>query len=139
MRAGTECTAPPTSAATPQQVDTDDEVCRAGETLRRARQHRGWSLREVERRTGRPNAYLSQIERGVIRQPDPTVLWQLADLYGLNFDLLMEWSGLGDASQDDPMDDTTTSTLIRQLMNLTPQQRRRALGVLEDMARENVD
>jgi len=120
-------------------VDTDDEVCRAGETLRRARQHRGWSLREVERRTGRPNAYLSQIERGVIRQPDPTVLWQLADLYGLNFDLLMEWSGLGDASQDDPMDDTTTSTLIRQLMNLTPQQRRRALGVLEDMARENLD
>ena len=64
-----------------------------GETLRRARQHKGLSLREVGRRIDRPNAYLSQIERGVIRQPDPAVIWQLAELYGLNFGLLAEWLG----------------------------------------------
>lgn len=139
MGVGSECKAPPTSAATPWQPDSNEEPGRVGEALRRVRQYRGWSLREVERRTGRPNAYLSQVERGVIRKPDPVVLWQLADLYSLNFDLLMQWSGLGNTDQDDPLDDVTTSTLIRQLMNFTPRQRRRALGLLEDMARENLD
>jgi transcriptional regulator with XRE-family HTH domain len=139
MGVGSECTAPPTSAATPRQADGGEEPGRVGEALRRARQHRGWSLREVERRTGRPNAYLSQVERGVIRKPDPVILWQLADLYDLNFNLLMQWSGLGNTDHDDPLDDATTGTLIRQLMNFTPRQRRRALGLLEDMAREDRD
>jgi transcriptional regulator with XRE-family HTH domain len=110
-----------------------------GETLRRARLHRGWSLRDVERRIGRPNAYLSQIERGVIRQPDPMVVWQLAELYDLNFNLLMEWSGLGHEAADDPINDVTTSALIRQIMNLTAAQRTRALDMLQSLARDEDD
>jgi transcriptional regulator with XRE-family HTH domain len=91
----------------------------------------------VERRTGRANAYLSQVERGVIRRPDPAVLLQLADLYSLNFDLLMQWSEPEAESLDDPMDETTTRALIRQVVNLTPQQRRRALELLQGLSDES--
>ena len=54
------------------------ETPKVGIVLRRARQYWQLSLREVERRTGRSNAYLSQVERGLIRQPDPAVLLELA-------------------------------------------------------------
>jgi transcriptional regulator with XRE-family HTH domain len=45
----------------------------------------GLAIREVGRRLGRSRAYLSQIERGIIRQPDPVVLLELAELYRLDF------------------------------------------------------
>src|SRR5207247_5113393 len=64
-----------------------------GHVLRRAREYLRLSLREVERRTGRSNAYLSQIERGLIKQPDPVVLLELADLYRLDFMTLAQWAG----------------------------------------------
>src|SRR5436190_1775110 len=64
-----------------------------GRVLRRAREYLRLSLREVERRIGRSNAYLSQIERGVIKQPDPVVLLELADLYRLDFMTLAQWAG----------------------------------------------
>jgi transcriptional regulator with XRE-family HTH domain len=64
-----------------------------GEILRRARAHRGLSLRDVERRTSIPNAHLSQIERGVIRRPDPAIVFELASTYHLDFALLAAWAG----------------------------------------------
>jgi HTH-type transcriptional regulator, competence development regulator len=64
-----------------------------GEILKRARLHKELSLRSVERRTGIPNAHLSQIERGVIRKPDPAIIFELASVYGLDFALLAEWAG----------------------------------------------
>ena len=63
-----------------------------GSVLRRARMHHQLSLRDVERRIGRSNAYLSQVERGKIKQPDPIVLLDLAELYGLNFETLAIWA-----------------------------------------------
>ena len=72
-----------------------------GQILKRARLHRGLSLRDVERRTGIPNAHLSQIERGVIRKPDPAIVFELASTYGLDFALLAEWAGyLGDGPEN---------------------------------------
>lgn len=71
-----------------------------GRVLRLARTRRRWSLREVARRTGYGNTYLSQIERGVIRKPDPTALWELASLYNLDFGLLLEWSGQAGRSRE---------------------------------------
>src|SRR5690349_16761592 len=64
-----------------------------GNILRRARAHRRLSLRDVERRTGIPNAHLSQIERGVIRKPDPAIVFELASTYELDFALLADWAG----------------------------------------------
>src|SRR5438552_1477053 len=59
-----------------RDVGTTDrnDTPKVGIVLRRAREYWKLSLREVERRTGRSNAYLSQVERALIRQPDPTVL-----------------------------------------------------------------
>lgn len=51
------------------------------------------SLREVERRTGIHNAHLSQIETGAIERPDPGLLWELAELYQLDFRRLMKLAG----------------------------------------------
>ena len=107
---------------------------RAAEALRRARLHRGWTLREVERLTSRPNAYLSQVERGVIRQPDPAVIWQLADLYNLNFDLLMEWSGRPRSNES--ADDPTISAVIRQVVGLDDHQRQQVMAFLATLDRE---
>lgn len=63
------------------------------EVLVRAREKKGWSLREVERRTQIHNAHLSQIETGTIERPDPNILWVLADVYGLEYLELLELAG----------------------------------------------
>jgi transcriptional regulator with XRE-family HTH domain len=71
----------------------------AGQTLggflRSAREALGLSLREVEHKTHRhiKNAYLSQIENGQIEQPSPAILWQLAEVYGLDYGDLMRRAG----------------------------------------------
>jgi transcriptional regulator with XRE-family HTH domain len=78
-----------------RQADQHSEAAEPvlGDILKRARIHRGLSLRGVERRTGIPNAHLSQIERGVIQRPDPAIVFELASTYELDFALLAEWAG----------------------------------------------
>lgn len=60
--------------------------------LRRAK---GLSLREVEEATGKAvsNAYLSQLENGKIRKPSPHVLHNLAAIYSVPYEGLMEKAG----------------------------------------------
>lgn len=55
--------------------------------LQSMRRAAGLSLRAVEERTkGRvKNGYLSQIEHGAIKSPSPTVLYDLAEVYGLDY------------------------------------------------------
>lgn len=59
------------------------------------------SLREVEEATGRTvsNAYLSQLENGKIGKPSPNVLHDLADVYGVPYETLMEKAGYLRASE----------------------------------------
>lgn len=64
-----------------------------GPLLREARSRAGLSLRDVERRVGISNGYLSLIESGRVRQPSPRYLHALADLYGVSYSLLMELAG----------------------------------------------
>ena len=61
-----------------------------GPLLRRLRGQTG--LREVGRRTGISNSYLSQIERGQ-RQPGPAVLKRLAALYDVDVHDLLQRAG----------------------------------------------
>lgn len=53
------------------------------------------SLREVEEAAGHAvsNAYLSQLEKGKIRKPSPNVLHELAAVYGVPYETLMEKAG----------------------------------------------
>lgn len=64
-----------------------------GARLRAARQAKGWSLREVERRTGIHNAHLAQIETGVIGRPAMHLLHSLAALYGQDYPELLRLAG----------------------------------------------
>ena len=116
-----------------------DKSPQVGKVLRRARTHRQMSLREVERRIGRSNAYLSQVERGLIRQPDPVVLLELAELYGLNFMTLTTWAGWVSegGSEPDPDLGSSTSVLVRRVLELDDRQRTQVLSYVESLLRES--
>lgn len=116
-----------------------DERPAVGRVLRRAREYKNLSLRDIERRIGRSNAYLSQVERGLIRQPDPVVLLELAELYGLDFMTLATWAGWtapegeseGQAHRPD-----SGSLLVRRVLDLDETQRAQVLSYIEAMLRE---
>lgn len=107
-----------------------------GQVLRRARQHYGLALREVERRLGRSSAYLSQIERGLIRQPDPAVLLELAELYKLDFMTLAKWAGWTGESEGPPGRTNSATLLVRRVLELDDAQRAEILGLIERMQRD---
>jgi HTH-type transcriptional regulator, competence development regulator len=66
-----------------------------GGLLADLRAAKGLSLREVEEATGRAvsNAYLSQLEKGKIKQPSPSILHQLAAVFAVPYEALMEKAG----------------------------------------------
>src|SRR4051812_31176498 len=70
-----------------------------GPRLRALREEKGMSLRKVERESGINSGYLSQLERGEIAQPTPSVLHKVAKAYGEPLGTLMSWAGY---IEDDP-------------------------------------
>jgi transcriptional regulator with XRE-family HTH domain len=64
-----------------------------GERLRKHRETKGWSLREVAARAGVNHGYLSLLERGEVAEPAPSMLHKLAPGYDLPFIVLMRWAG----------------------------------------------
>ena len=122
-----------------QGASVQEQAPLVGLTLRRAREHLRLSLREVERQIGRSNAYLSQVERGLIRQPDPIVLFELADLYRLNFETLAIWAGWdssGEQLDENVQGGDSTRTLVRRVLELDDTQRTKALVYVEGLLRE---
>lgn len=67
-----------------------------GIRLKAARNEHGWTLRKAADRSGVPNAHISQIETGAIKQPGMTVLGRLAVAYGIPLAELLALSGLAD-------------------------------------------
>jgi transcriptional regulator with XRE-family HTH domain len=102
--------------------------------LRRARMHQGLSLRDVERRTEIPNAHLSQIERGRIRRPDPAIVFELAQLYRLNYALVAEWAGYVDARL--PIDAELLDFVVRTFVGLDAAAQEDALLYLKRLRNE---
>ncbi len=64
-----------------------------GTYLKSLRNARGFSLREVEEKSGISNPFLSQLESGKVKQPSPVMLHKLAELYGVPYEALMERAG----------------------------------------------
>lgn len=121
-----------------QDPDGRDPHPAVGRVLRQARKHHQLSLREVERRIGKSNAYLSQIERGLIRQPDPSVLLDLAELYGLNFMTLARWAGWSAGARDvasDSRQGDSTGILVRRVLELDATERDEVLNYVEKLRR----
>ena len=83
-----------------------------GKYLKEIRNSRGFSLREVERRTeGKiSNGYLSQLENGDIARPSAIMLHRLAAVYAVDYALLMERAGFVSESEA-PANRAATSVL----------------------------
>jgi transcriptional regulator with XRE-family HTH domain len=66
-----------------------------GPVLADLRMAKGFSLRQVEEATDKAvsNAYLSQLENGKIKKPSPNVLHNLAAVYAVPYEALMEKAG----------------------------------------------
>lgn len=61
-----------------------------GEYIALARELKGWTLRDLERRTGISNALISQIERDDVKEPGFHKVVRLARALGLGLDRLAE-------------------------------------------------
>ena len=59
-----------------------------GEFLKKLREDRGMTLRDVEEKIHISNAYLSQVESGQRNIPTMRILSKLAEVYGCNVDAL---------------------------------------------------
>lgn len=64
-----------------------------GQFLKDAREHKGLSLRAVATETGISNPYLSQLEGDKIKQPSPTLLHKVCELYEISYHTAMELAG----------------------------------------------
>jgi transcriptional regulator with XRE-family HTH domain len=106
-----------------------------GEILKRARTHRGLTLRDVEQRTGIPNPHLSQIERGQIKRPDAKILWELCELYLLNYARLAEWGGY--LEQGTSRDSNIVALALRMFSKLDHEDQIEALRYLESLERRS--
>lgn len=109
-----------------------------GDRLREARTERGWTLREVEARSGVRNAHLSQIESGVIERPDTALLWTLAGLYELEFGDLMRLAGRTSgvaAPRAGARHRSLAGAALRALDDLTPEQQEEALVFMDTLRR----
>src|SRR5258707_11630939 len=83
-----------------------------GEVLQAAREAKQLSLRAVEKATGVSNAYLSQVESGKIKQPSPTILHKLSEIYEISYTDVLTLAG-HPVPSDAPLPDVSQRTLGR--------------------------
>jgi hypothetical protein len=76
----------------------------------------------------------------VIRRPDPLVLLELAELYGIDFLTLARWVGL-DSAEEQPSAgayiDESLKTLVRLVLQLDAAQRADVLSYVEHLLRRS--
>lgn len=106
-----------------------------GKRLVEARRGLGWSLREVERRTGIHNAHLSQIEKGTIERPDAHVLWLLASVYELDPQELLRLAGHIQRAGSQSVSHRELSAALRALGDLTTREQREVLRFMAEVRR----
>lgn len=69
----------------------DDDTL--GTRLKQVREQAGWSLRDLEKRSGLKSGYLSQLEQRKITHPSPSILRRVAEAYQLRFQDVLIWAG----------------------------------------------
>src|SRR3954452_2021420 len=104
-----------------------------GSTLKKARTGQKLTLRDVERRTQIKSGHLSQIETGVIAQPEMAILWDLAGLYGLDFATLLRAAGLSSAGEPAGRKRQRMTVGLRALDELTPREQAEALAYMAEI------
>ncbi|GEM50039.1 helix-turn-helix domain-containing protein [Deinococcus cellulosilyticus] len=106
-----------------------------GEELRKTRKQHGFTLKDVEKETGISNAYLSQLETGKIDRPAPDKLYQLAQMYRINFNDLMVKAGHIRKRSDLPEDHPQLVGTALSAEKLTPEEEKALLMYLKHILR----
>ena len=75
--------------------------------------------------------YLSQIERGQIKRPDAKILWEVCELYLLDYARLAEWSGY--LEHGTARDSAIVALALRILSKLEHKDQIEALRYLESL------
>lgn len=89
-----------------------------GQYLQSNREKKQLSLRAVEKAVGISNAYLSQLESGKIKQPSPSILHKLADLYEISYSDAMKLAGY--PVLDTPQNETSQTIFASRIGPVTP-------------------
>jgi|Deesub1362A_J573_1020465.scaffolds.fasta_scaffold28336_1 transcriptional regulator with XRE-family HTH domain len=99
-----------------------------GSYLRNARRIKNLTLRDVEKRTGISNAYLSQLENNKILCPSPTILHKLSECYDVPYGSLMRLAGY-------PVPTTSEQSPVFRMGSsfddLTPEEREEVMEFIE--------
>lgn len=83
-------------------TNKDKHTFKLGTFLKDLREKRGLSLKDVEKETGIPNAYLSQLETGARKKlPDPERLRLIADCYNVSVMELLAKAGYYEVEEID--------------------------------------
>lgn len=91
-----------------------------GKYLQSVRENKQLSLRAVEKAVGISNAYLSQLESGKIKQPSPSILHKLAELYEISYLEVMKLAGY--PVLDEPTDDMVQTSFSSRVGPVTPEE-----------------
>lgn len=111
-------------------------AAKLGSVLKKAREERDLTLREVEKKTGIHNAHLSQIEKGKIERPDPNILWALATLYELDFRGLMRLAGHVERGGSNARRRSLVGAALYALDDLGPKEQQQVLDFMAELRRE---
>lgn len=106
-----------------------------GRYLASIRADRELTLRQVEEATNKEvsNAYLSQIENDKIKKPSPNVLHALAEIYGIDYEQLMEMAGYITSTRGEAEKHGRVATFAEH--NLTPAEERELIDYLKFIRR----
>jgi transcriptional regulator with XRE-family HTH domain len=93
----------------------------------------GLSLRDVEAQTQIKSGHLSQIETEVIAKPDMAILWDLAQLYGLEFPELLRLAGHSAGPESSGRSRQRLTVALRALEGLSPREHAETLGFIAEL------
>ena len=85
-------------------MDKEVEPTQLGKYLRELRERAGMSLRDVSKRSGVSDPFISQVETGK-RNPGPEIIQRLAAAYGVRTRSLMEIAGYLEDVEPDALEE----------------------------------
>ena len=110
-----------------------------GEVLKEAREAKEMTLRGVEAATGISNAHVSQVENGTISQPEMSLLYELATLYGLDYRALLILAGHGTSAKDSGRERQRMSVAMRAMGQLSAGEQTEVLGFMAELRKRKHD
>lgn len=103
-----------------------------GKYISRIRRSKCFSIRELEKRTGISNAYISQIETGKVKEPSCNKLFKISEALCVPYEILMEKAGYYS-----PMNQSVVVT--NSIGELSDEEEEKLLDYLEFIRRKRND